>query len=90
MDSWEVADDIRSAVMDHQNTNLPENSRPTLTDVLVAADFLDEHFVKESLENMDEDRLPISMKNLNLDIQSIDVLMSETRQEIAQILKMLS
>jgi putative nucleotidyltransferase with HDIG domain len=90
LDSWEVADDIRSAVMDHKNTNLPENIRPNLTDVLVAADFLDEHFVKESLENMDENSLPISMKNLNLDIKSIDVLLSETRQEIAQILKMLS
>jgi HD-like signal output (HDOD) protein len=90
LDSWEVADDIRAAVMDRKNPALTENIRANLTDVLVVADFLDEHFVKESIQDIDELHIPISMKNLGLDIKGIDTLLAETRQEIAQILKVLS
>ncbi len=90
LESWEVSDDIREAVMDRTRTDLPEHSRPTLTDVVAAADFLDAGFVKQSLQDVDWKSMPIALKNLSLDEETSERLMVETRQEIAQILKVIA
>jgi putative nucleotidyltransferase with HDIG domain len=90
LESWEVSDDIREAVMNRSRDDLAENSRPTLTDVVTAADFLDAGFVKQSLQEIDWNGKPVALKNLNLDQETSERLMRETRQEIAQILKVIA
>ncbi len=90
LESWEVPEDICNAVLDRLLDDLPELPRPTLTDVVVAADFLDASFVKQDLEEVDWENIPNSLKNLKLDRDSTEELMSETRNEIAQILKVIA
>ncbi|WP_395004978.1 HDOD domain-containing protein [Undibacterium sp.] len=90
LESWEVSDDIREAVMNRSRVDLAEHSRPTLTDVVTAADFLDVGFVKQSLQEIDWKAKPVALKNLNLDEETSERLMLETRQEIAQILKVIA
>jgi putative nucleotidyltransferase with HDIG domain len=90
LESWEVSDDIRAAVMDRKRPDLPLASRPTLTDVVAAADFLDVGFVKQSLDELDWSDIPVFLQNLNLDKEKTERLMTETRQEIAQILRVIA
>lgn len=90
LESWEVSDDIREAVMDRKRTDLPLHTRPTLTDVVAAADFLDAGFVKQSLQDLDWSNVPGALKNLDLNEESASRLMTETRQEMAQILRVIA
>ncbi|WP_329603141.1 HDOD domain-containing protein [Undibacterium baiyunense] len=90
LESWEVSDDIREAVMDRKRTDLPLHTRPTLTDVVAAADFLDAGFVKQSLQDIDWTNVPGALKNLGLNEESAIRLMTETRQEMAQILRVIA
>ncbi|GGX05220.1 HDOD domain-containing protein [Undibacterium macrobrachii] len=90
LESWEVSDDIREAVMDRKRTDLPLHTRPTLTDVVAAADFLDAGFVKQSLQDIDWTNVPGALKNLDLNEESASRLMTETRQEMAQILRVIA
>lgn len=90
LESWEVSDDIREAVMDRKRTDLPLHTRPTLTDVVAAADFLDGGFVKQSLQDIDWTNVPGALKNLDLNEESASRLMTETRQEMAQILRVIA
>lgn len=90
LESWEVSDDIRDAVVNRGRVDLPEHSRATLTDVIAAADFLDVSFVKQSLHDIDWNALPVALKNLHLNEEETERLMVETRQEIAHILKVIA
>lgn len=90
LESWEVSDDIREAVMDRKRTDLPLHTRPTLTDVVAAADFLDAGFVKQSLQDIDWSNVPGALRNLDLNEESASRLMTETRQEMAQILRVIA
>jgi putative nucleotidyltransferase with HDIG domain len=93
LDSWEVSEDIRDAVMNQRlnsSTISVAKGKPSLTDVIAAADFLDASFVAESLEDIDWGNTPVFMKNLQLDKESVESFMSKTRLELAQILKIIS
>jgi putative nucleotidyltransferase with HDIG domain len=90
LDSWEISDDIRAAVMDHKSQEIPLSNRPTLTDVVAAANFLDAHFVAQSIENLDWSTRPTPLKNLQLDAESTSTLMQETAQELTAIMQVLS
>jgi putative nucleotidyltransferase with HDIG domain len=90
LDSWEISDDVRSAVMDHKLLDLAIMGKPTLTDIVAAANFLDAIFVDQSLASLDWSAIPISLKNLQLDAAKIEILMSDTKQELASILKILA
>lgn len=90
LESWEVSDDIRTAVMERKRTDLPLTTRPCLTDVVAAADFLDAGFVKQSLDDLNWEDIPVPLANLQLDKKATETLMVETRQEIAQILKIIA
>ncbi|MES2104077.1 MAG: HDOD domain-containing protein [Pseudomonadota bacterium] len=87
LENWDVDDDIRAAVMDHRVANLPLNIRPCLTDVIAAADFLDRHFVANTLDDVRWDALPAPLKNLHLGRETLEQLREETRGELSQILK---
>ncbi|MBX9900925.1 MAG: HDOD domain-containing protein [Burkholderiaceae bacterium] len=90
LDSWEISDDIRAAVMDHKSLDIPLSNRPTLTDVVAAANFLDAHFVAQSIENLDWNTRPTPLKNLQLDAERTSTLMQETTQELTAIMQVLS
>ena len=90
LDSWEVSEDIRDAVMNQKRRNLPVKGTAGLTDIVAAANFLDASFVSESLNEIDWDDIPFFMQNLKLDKETSENLMSKTRLEIAQILKIIS
>ncbi|MBY0572476.1 MAG: HDOD domain-containing protein [Undibacterium sp.] len=88
--SWEVSTDIQTAVMERNRPDLPRTERPTLTDVVAAADFLDVNFVKKGEAEFDWESIPNSLRNLHLDKEKTETMMQETRQEIAHILRVIA
>ncbi|MES2071876.1 MAG: HDOD domain-containing protein [Pseudomonadota bacterium] len=87
LENWEIDEDIRAAVMDHRVAKLPVNVRPCLTDVIATADFLDHHFVANTVHEINWDALPAPLRNLHLNREKLDKLREETRGELSQILK---
>lgn len=90
LESWEVPDDVRLAVTERQRSDWPETTKPTLTDIVAAADFLDASFVSQSLDGLEWNEVPVALKNLRLDREKAETLMVQTRMEIAQILRIIS
>ncbi|MDE2429714.1 MAG: HDOD domain-containing protein [Burkholderiales bacterium] len=90
LEDWEISEDIHDAVMEHKGYQPAPNSRPGLIDIVTTADFLDAHFVNESLEHLNWDSVPKSLKNLKIDPENIEALMQETRTELALVLKSIS
>ncbi|MDO8178381.1 MAG: HDOD domain-containing protein [Undibacterium sp.] len=90
LDSWEMSDDIRAAVMDHKSLDIAVTGKATLTDIVAAANFLDGHFVGQSIALLDWTKVPAPLQNLQLDAERTENLMRETTQELAAILQVLS
>ncbi len=90
LESWEMSEDVCIAVMEHKSLGLPLSSRPSLTDVVAAANFLDAHFVAESLEQLDWNKRPNPLKNLQLDAERTEQLMKETTSELTAIMQVLA
>jgi HD-like signal output (HDOD) protein len=90
LDSWEMSEDIRAAVMDHKLNDHPFTGKANLTDIVSAADFLDAHFVAQSMANLDWDKIPMSLRNLQLDAEKTEKLMMETGQELAAVMQVLA
>lgn len=90
LDSWELPEDVRAAVMDHKSLDMAVTGKATLTDVVAAANFLDAHFVAQSIANLDWSDIPVSLQNLQLDADRTEKLMRETTQELASILHILA
>lgn len=87
LENWEIEDDIRIAVMDHRSPDIPLANKPSLTDVVATADFLDAHFVDHSIANLNWSRIPAALENLHLDLEKSEVLLSETRDELNLMLQ---
>lgn len=87
LENWEMSDDIRAAVMDCRSPDIPRGSKPTLTDVVAAADFLDAHFVAKSIDVVNWNVIPPALQNLQLDEEKSEVLMNETKGELGLILQ---
>ncbi|MBC3909798.1 HDOD domain-containing protein [Undibacterium umbellatum] len=87
LEDWEISEDIRVAVLDHRDHQPGATHKIALIDVVVVADFLDAHFVDESIAELDWNTVPASFKVLNIDKDNIDALMQETRTELALVLK---
>lgn len=90
LDNWELSEDVCAAVMDHRLPNLPLAARPSLTDVVAAANFLDAHFVARSISALDWESAPAPLHNLQLDLEKTEQLMHETKDELGLIFKELS
>jgi putative nucleotidyltransferase with HDIG domain len=90
LDSWELPEDVRAAVMDHKSLDMAITGKATLTDVVAAANFLDAHFVAQSIASLDWSSIPVSLQNLQLDAERTEKLMKETTQELASILHILA
>lgn len=89
LDSWEMSDDIRAAVMDHKSLDIPVTGKASLTDVVAAANYLDAHFVAQSIALLDWDNIPAPLRNLQLDAENTEKLMRETKQELSAVLQVL-
>ncbi|MCH8619809.1 HDOD domain-containing protein [Undibacterium sp. TS12] len=87
LEDWEISDDIRVAVMDHREHNPGPAHKVGLIDVVAAADFLDAHFVENTIDQLDWSTVPSSFRLLDIDKENIDELMAETRTELALVLK---
>ncbi len=90
LDSWELPEDVRAAVMDHKSLDIALTGKATLTDIVAAANFLDAHFVAQSISSLDWNSIPVSLQNLQLDAERTEKLMRETTQELASILHILA
>lgn len=90
LDSWEMSNDIRAAVMDHKALDIAVTGKASLTDVVAAANFLDAHFVAQSIVLLDWDNIPAPLQNLLLDAERTEKLMRETTQELASIMQVLA
>ncbi len=87
LENWDISDDIRSAVMDCRSRDIPLSSKPTLTDVVATADFLDAHFVAKSIDVVDWKVIPSALQNLQLNQEKAETLMNETKGELGMILQ---
>ncbi|MES2104078.1 MAG: HDOD domain-containing protein [Pseudomonadota bacterium] len=87
LENWDISDDIRSAVMDCRSRDIPLSSKPTLTDVVATADFLDAHFVAKSIDVVDWKVIPPALQNLQLNQEKAETLMNETKGELGMILQ---
>lgn len=90
LENWKIASDIRAAVMDHKLPDLPVTGKPSLTDIIAAADFLDGHFVAQTTEAIDWDNIPPALRNLQLDVGKTTFIMNETKQELSLIMHLLT
>ena len=90
LESWDLPEDVRAAVMEHKSQELVLTGKASLTDVVAAANFLDAHFVAQSIASLDWNTIPAALKNLQLDAEKTEKLMRETAQELASIMQILS
>lgn len=90
LESWDVAEDIRVAVLEHRDLDRVHKGPPDLTDVVLAADILDadNHLEREPL--IDWDSLPPALVLLNLDQQAATTLLAEVKEEIELIFSALA
>ena len=90
LDSWDLPEDVRAAVMEHKSLDTPITGKASLIDIVAAANFLDAHFVAQSIASLDWNVIPAALKNLQLDAEKTEKLMRETSQELASIMQILS
>jgi putative nucleotidyltransferase with HDIG domain len=90
LENWDIDDDIRVAVMDHLSSEIIPSNRPTLTDVVATANFLDAHFVENSLFNFNWETVPVALKNLQLDLEQCGKLLIDTKTELDSIIQAIS
>jgi len=85
LESWEIPEDISSAVLNGADPNYTHRGPPDLSDIVSAADFLDGKFYSGSNGEMDWTTIPQTMTALGLDHDKSVNLMDETRDELSQI-----
>jgi putative nucleotidyltransferase with HDIG domain len=86
LESWEIPDEIGIAVRDHRDTMRSHRGPVDLTDVLIAADFLDGARQSGKIQSLDWDAVPTALNRLNMHVESCAALMQETKEELAQII----
>jgi len=90
LESWEVADEIRVAVLDHRDLERSHRGPPDLTDVVMAADILDAHHHLDREPLIDWTGLPHGLVLLHLDQQAATVLLAEVKDELDLIFQALA
>ncbi len=86
LESWEVPEEISNAVLNGSDLAYTHRGAPDLTDVVVAADFLDGKFYSSvDGEDVEWGDLPQPLVALNLDREKSTVLIEDTRDELALI-----
>ncbi|MFZ6692555.1 HDOD domain-containing protein [Undibacterium sp. SXout20W] len=87
LEEWDIDEDIRNAVLNHRGYRPQIGHRVTVTDVLTVADFLDAHFVANSIEQLDLTTAHPGLNALGIEEDNLESLMQETRTELAMVMK---
>lgn len=90
LENWEIDEDIRVAVMDHLSSDMTLSNKPSLTDVVAAANFLDAHFIEDNLSQVDWKTIPVALQNLHFDLEKCGMLLVETKAELDSIIAAIS
>lgn len=85
LESWEVPEEIVSAVLNGTDPEYTHRGAANLTDVVGAADFLDGKFYSGNAIDMDWETIPAVMVALDLDKPKSIALMGETKDELTLI-----
>lgn len=84
LESWEIPEEIDLAVRDHRDTQRTHRGPADLTDIVTAADFLDGVYHAGKIQELDWDTAPLALTRLNLQSESCQALLLETKEELAQ------
>jgi HD-like signal output (HDOD) protein len=90
LESWDVPEDIRAAVLDGTDFDYAHRGPANLTDVVAAADFLDSKFYSGSEVDLDWSTIPQTLSALDLDKDKSVALMDETKDELSLIFQALA
>jgi len=90
LEKWEVADEIRIAVLEHRDLERTHPGGPDLTDVVMAADIVDAHSHLDRVPLADWTMLPPGLALLELDQQSATDLLDEVKDELELIFQALA
>lgn len=90
LESWQLPDEIAFAVRDHREHQRTHVGPPDLTDVIMAADYLDMLLQKKQLQTPAWESPPTAIAYLGLTQQMSQTLMKETQQELDQLIRALS
>jgi len=89
LQSWEIPDEICAAARDHRDLGRVHFGPPDLTDLIIAADFLDAHFYSETMKELNWNQAPHALINLDLTKERCEALMEEVEHELVEIFRVL-
>jgi HD-like signal output (HDOD) protein len=90
LESWNIPEDIRAAVLAGADANRSHRGGPDLADVVLAADFLDGKFYADVGTAPDWTATPHALSALHLDQEKSVTLMEESRDEVDLVFQALS
>ena len=76
--------------MDHLSSDMTLTNKPSLTDIVAAANFLDAHFVEDNLSEVNWKTIPVALQNLHFDLEKCGILLVETKTELDSIIAAIS
>ncbi|HEX7641329.1 MAG TPA: HDOD domain-containing protein [Burkholderiaceae bacterium] len=90
LETWEVSDEIRNAVLEHRDLDRKHRGPPDITDVVLAANILDAHHHVDREPIIHWDELPPALVLLGLNKEAGDALMVDAKEELDLIFQALS
>jgi len=90
LEAWEIPEEICIAVRDHRELRRTHSGPPDLTDVVIAADYLDAHFQNETTKDINLDYAPKAMTYLQLTPDRCQALLENVKHELVAIFHLLS
>lgn len=90
LESWDVAEEIRNAVLEHRDLERTHRPPPDITDVVLAANILDAHHHVDREPMIHWDDLPPALILLGLNKEAGDALMIDAREELDLLFQALS
>ncbi len=90
LETWEVAEEIRNAVLEHRDLERTHRGPADITDVVVAANILDAHHHIDREPLIHWDSLPPALVLLGLNKEAGDALMVDAKEELDLIFQALS
>lgn len=90
LESWDVDEEIRTAVLDHRDLQRTHRGGPDLTDVVLAANILDAHHHVDREPLIHWDDLPPALILLHLDESAGTALMESAKEELDLIFQALA
>ena len=90
LETWEVSEEIRNAVLEHRDLERTHRGPADITDVVLAANILDAHHHVDREPIIHWDHLPPALVLLGLNKEAGDALMVDAKEELDLIFLALS